>query len=363
MKNVIKLLCTLSLLTACYVNAAPTNLQAKIIGGKTAETGAWPWMTAFVFSHSNSVFCGGSLIAPNWVLTAAHCMFDELPVGSGRYVPTDFSTFDMLINRSKLSATNGERITAEQVVIHPKFDRNSLINDLALVKLSTSSSATPIETLPDFSNLDENGQNNAIALGWGNTSATTNKFPTSLQQVTLPIISNEQCKKSLSDIDDYMLCAGLVTGGVDTCEGDSGGPLIVFDPERGIWRQAGITSFGEADCGTRGFYGVYTRLDVFKGFISKTICSVDQIPAAPSLMLSTNATTVTATWNTSSKATGYRLYYAPFPSQFPISGLELDHSGKLSVTLPRGSAFYVAINAYNSNCQSDFSNIEHFVID
>ncbi|NOT85216.1 MAG: serine protease [Methylococcaceae bacterium] len=364
MKQIIKLTGILLVLMACQLNASPLNIRPKIIGGEAADANAWPWMAGLVLSNSNdNVFCGGSLIAPQWVLTAAHCMFDEFPANSGKYVLTHTSAFDVLINRSNLASTNGERIAVAEIVTHPLFDHESLVNDLALIRLKTPAMSTPLETLPDFSVLDESGQDNAIALGWGNTSATKNAFLDSLQKVTLPIISNEQCKMRLSGIEDYMLCAGLSAGGRDTCEGDSGGPLIVFDAERGIWRQAGITSFGESDCGAPGFYGVYTRLDVFKEFISSRVCAADQIPPTPNLNLTTNGLTVTATWTTSDKAAGYRLNYAPYPAKAPIVSTELNLSGSLSVTLPKGSAYYVAVDAYNNNCRSGFSSVEHFVIE
>jgi secreted trypsin-like serine protease len=366
MLHIIRLIGFLFLLTASHVNAAPTNLYAKIIGGKIADSNAWPWMTALIYSDTdNLVFCGGSLIASNWVLTAAHCMFDEYPTGSGHYIPTAISSFDVLINRPQLSAMSGERLHVAKVVIHPGFDHDYLTNDVALLQLSTPSSVTPIETLPDFSSLDESGQS-AIALGWGTTSTAKNpslaSFPDNLHQVTLPIISNELCRSKLTGIENSMLCAGLPTGGVDTCYGDSGGPLVVFDNERGIWQQAGITSFGESRCAARGFYGVYTRLDMFKAFISSTVCSAEQTPPAPTLKLSVNNTVATATWSTSPMATGYRLNYAPYPAGTPSYSLKPEQLDHFSTALPKGSAFYVSITAYRGNCRSDFSNTVPVII-
>jgi secreted trypsin-like serine protease len=86
-------------------------------------------------------------------------------------------------------------------------------------------------------------------------------------------------------------------------------------------RQAGITSFGESTCAAPGYYGVYTRVDRFNDFISQTICAPDAIPATPDLKITTNGTQVTAVWTPSNNATGYRLFYAPYPAMNPIGSL------------------------------------------
>ncbi|MCX7089277.1 MAG: serine protease [Methylococcales bacterium] len=331
-------------------NVRAQSISAKIIGGSKANINDWPWITALVFRSDILVFCGGSLIAKNWVLTAAHCVYNKTG-----------TELDVIINPPLLQSGSGERIAIKQIIVHPLFNRITLQNDIALLKLASPSAAEPLETLPDYSNQDEAGMS-ATALGWGNTSTYRQIFPDNLQQVMMPIVSNAVCKEHMTGIYDTMLCAGFAEGGKDTCEGDSGGPLVVYDAESRSLRQAGITSFGESECAASGKFGVYTRLKSFKSFISDTICTPEQTPLAPSLKLTVSNTLATATWSSAEKATGYRLNYAPFPQGTPIHSIELAQSTQFTANLPKGEAFYVGITAYNGNCRSAFSNIEHFNI-
>lgn len=352
MSMLLQLLLMVSLYLTDTVYAGTTPVQPKIIGGSSASTTAWPWMAGILYNKDNAiqVFCGASLIAKDWVLTAGHCVYDETPQGLA-----------VIINRPNLLSTEGELITVEKIVVHPQFDIDSLRNDIALLKLRQSSKIPPVETLSNFSNQDEAGKI-STALGWGNISTIRKIYPNKLQQVDLPIVSNEECRRRLNGIEDTMLCAGSIAGGKDTCDGDSGGPLVIFDEGSKTWRQAGLTSFGEGPCAARGLYGVYTRLELFKDFISENVCSTESKPSTPQLTLSVNGNKVTATWSKSVDATGYRLNYASYPFFTPIESIEQLQATRFSVDLPRGSAYYVAINAYNGNCSSDYSNVEHVIV-
>lgn len=327
---------------------------AKIIGGKVSKSSAWPWMAAIVrngFLAYQGQFCGGSLIAPRWVLTAAHCVSDETA-----------QSISVVVGRSNLMLNDGEIHEVSQIIIHPEFYEFDLKNDIALLELSEASLIQPIETLSDYSAQDEPGRS-AVALGWGTTLDGLGQYPADLYEVELPIVSNQTCKQAMpsADITESSLCAGDADGGKDTCTGDSGGPLVVFDDESQSWRQAGITSYGLERCAYPGQYGVYTRLEKYKDFISETICTATQIPIAPFLTLSQTGVNVTAEW-TSDSLNAYRLYYAPYPGLEAIYSLDMNQANTLSVTLSSGQNFYVAVRAYDGNCISDFSNIESFII-
>lgn len=335
--------------------AADLPIIPKIIGGKAAEDNKWPWMAGIYFrgfSPKNSLFCGGTLIAKDWVLTAAHCVHDEKVVD-----------LQVVINRSQLTSTNGETHDIDKIYLHPQFNISTLSHDIALLKLSQPSAATPVEILPSYSTQDEAGQT-GLALGWGNMATTGKNFPDKLQEVSLPIISNTACKLVMTGIFDDMLCAGAVLGGIDTCEGDSGGPLMVFDNESQSWRQAGITSFGEAVCAAKGYYGVYSRLDQVNDYISSTICNPEQIPAAPKLSLTIKNGIASADWSKVANAAHYRLNFTVYPYRLGnlISSMEMNQLTQYSTNLPKGSAFIVAITAYNGNCKSAYSNIEAFTM-
>lgn len=343
---------TLLLISVSVSNVPAATRIAKIIGGHPANSSAWPWMAGLVFKHSsniNGVFCGASLIATDWVLTAAHCVFYE-----------DSSTFDVIINQAQLESSGGERLTVDHIVIHPLYNDFTLKNDLALIKLATPSENSPVKILSSFTVQDHAGKP-AIALGWGTTSATTEQYPSELHKVNLPIISTSLCTKVMGDITDNMLCAGDGLGTKDTCFGDSGGPLIIYDKESNSWRQAGITSWGFG-CAEPGFYGVYTRVKNFARFISDQICAADETPAPVELQLDINGKRVDLNWSTSDDSMGYRLNYAPYPDPHTIYSIDVNQMNSFSITLGIGSAYSVAITSYKDNCLSDFSNIEHFVI-
>ena len=335
-------------------SVSASERMARIIGGEPADSSAWPWMAGLVYKRSistNEVFCGASLIAKDWVLTAAHCVDD---VGS--------ASFDVIINQAHLNldTVNGERIHVDSVLSHPLYDRDSLDNDLALIKLATPSKNSPVNILAPFSSQDNTGKP-GIALGWGSTSWPLLRYPVDLQQVELPIIDNPRCDAVMGGITDDMLCAGDGLGERDTCFGDSGGPLAVFDTESNSWRQAGITSWG-FDCAEPNFFGVYTRLKNYSKLISDHICSAAETPASVSLKLEVNGNTVSASWNALDNVSGYRLNYAPYPNAQTIYSIDMNHATDLSVILGTGNAFYIGITSYNGNCLSEYSNIEYFVI-
>ncbi len=240
----------------------PAGLQGQIVGGEEAAPGAWPWMVAIqAFTETGyHTFCGASLVAPSWALTAAHCVVNAAP---DEIVAT--------VGPHRLDSDQGQKRSVDRVVLHPRFGfdfAHDFAHDLALLHLSEPADAELV-TLLGADNLDLAAPGTlGTVIGWGALYEDSNGGALSydLQQVELPIVSEEECANSMGRmITENMLCAGYKQGGKDACHGDSGGPLVVPDGNGG-WQLAGLVSFG-IGCARPTFYGVYTRVSQYHDWI------------------------------------------------------------------------------------------------
>jgi secreted trypsin-like serine protease len=244
--------------------------QPKIIGGQNATNGEFPWIVGLADSFESDLeyaqFCGGSLIRPGWVLTAAHCVENENGIG---FIPA--SELDVFLDVHRLSNPNAtkERIRVAQIYPHPNYNTNTLNNDIALLRLQTNSTKSTIS-------LPTQGDETRIAagttltvMGWGITNNQTQAFADILQKVNVNAISRTVCNGVNvydGEITQNMFCASA--NGKDACQGDSGGPLVYKDGNTFI--QQGIVSWGD-ECGSPTYPGVYTKVANYIDWIESII--------------------------------------------------------------------------------------------
>ncbi|XP_023226849.1 uncharacterized protein LOC111627497 [Centruroides sculpturatus] len=252
---------------------SPAHHKSKVVGGTNAAFGAWPWQasvrrTSF-FGFSSTHRCGGAIINRQWIATAGHCVDDlllpQIRIRVGEY---DFA--------SVMEPYPYIERGVKKKVVHPRYNFFTYENDLALVKLEAPLDRLPhIATicLPSDTEKDLIGRN-ATVTGWGRLSEG-GVLPSILQEVQVPVISNEKCKNMFLKagrheyIPEIFMCAGFEDGGRDSCQGDSGGPLQM-QGEDGRWFLAGIISWG-IGCAEPNMPGVCTRISVFKDWILQNI--------------------------------------------------------------------------------------------
>jgi len=231
------------------------KLNSKITGGTDALIADFPWQ---VYLIAGNYRCGASIIAPGWVLTAAHCTETD----NGVSIPA--SQMSIVAGADNpTSSTQGTRYLISEVIVHPDYNGSTLNNDIALLRVNgiiENANAIPIK-LVSSADVAEGATTPGVmswVTGWGLTSVSPNIFPTKLQKVQLPIVTNTQAATVWSSIPPTDMMAGYLNGNKDACNGDSGGPLAV--PVLGEYKLAGIVSWGSSACNT---YGAYTRVSLF----------------------------------------------------------------------------------------------------
>ena len=233
----------------------PSN--TRIIGGFVASNDRFSYTVSLQDLFGNH-FCGGSLIAKDMVLSAAHC-------GGG--------SVNVIIARDVLTDSDGESIDVAQKNFHPGYDKNSNENnnDFLVLKLarSTTANAVPVKLNPS-SSIPSDGADVTV-VGWGVTNENSNSVSNNLMEVEVTSSSNSDCAASygFSMITDAMLCAADPSQ--DSCQGDSGGPLVLKGNTAGDDVQVGVVSWGYG-CADPNYPGVYARVSSGYSFIKEMVC-------------------------------------------------------------------------------------------
>lgn len=243
----------------------------KIIGGNETSIASAPWMAQLHYyddrgtsgaSDDIGFFCGGAVVAPTKILTAAHCVkgYDWHANGA------------IVTGTAQLPSDGGSDLHGGTVTgvwrqwNHPSYNAATIDNDIAVLTLPVPVRATPIRMTTSGDTTSYAAGTSAKVYGWGRTSSTSDAISETLKTATLPVQSDTTCAGAYGAdfVKGHMVCAGKPATGSDTgtttaCNGDSGGPLVVNN------RIVGIVSWGVQDCVAKGAYSVFAKVSGYVG--------------------------------------------------------------------------------------------------
>uniref|UniRef100_A0A182UW55 Peptidase S1 domain-containing protein n=1 Tax=Anopheles merus TaxID=30066 RepID=A0A182UW55_ANOME len=244
--------------------------EPRIVGGTKAAFGRWPWQISLRQWRTSTYLhkCGAALLNENWAITAAHCV-DNVP-------PSDLllrlGEYDLALEEEPYGY---QERRVQIVASHPQFDPRTFEYDLALLRFYE-----PVVFQPNIIPVcvPENDENfigrTAFVTGWGRLYED-GPLPSVLQEVTVPVIENKICETMyrsagyIEHIPHIFICAGWKKGGYDSCEGDSGGPMVIQRTDK-RFLLAGVISWG-IGCAEPNQPGVYTRISEFRDWINQIL--------------------------------------------------------------------------------------------
>ncbi|XP_013009008.3 acrosin [Cavia porcellus] len=255
------------------------NLQGsvRIIGGQTAQPGAWPWMVSLqiFMAHNNRRYhaCGGILLNSHWVLTAAHCFDSKKKVYDWRLV---FGAEEIEYGNNKPVRAPLQERYVEKIVIHEKYNIVNEGNDIALLKITPPVSCGPFigpGCLPTFRAGPPKIPQTCYVAGWGYIREKAPRPSPVLLEARVELIDLDLCNSTQwynGRVMSTNVCAGYPEGKIDTCQGDSGGPLMCRDNANSPFVVVGITSWG-VGCARAKRPGIYTATWDYLDWIASKI--------------------------------------------------------------------------------------------
>ncbi|KAL3057360.1 hypothetical protein OYC64_007773 [Pagothenia borchgrevinki] len=235
------------------------GFQDRVVGGSDAFIEDWPWQVSLQQGGQHT--CGGSLVSPRWVITAAHCF-----TGSKK----ELSRWRVVSGRTYIGTLGGSYV--DRIILNANYDPARNDYDIAMMRLSSPISVgvsrKPVCLPPKAFSLPP--ESSMSVTGWGYLEEKGKVSPT-LQKASIPLIGRPKCASPTvygSSITKRMICAGFLNGGVDACQGDSGGPLVYFTSSQ--WHLVGVVSWG-VGCARERKPGVYSNVEEMLNWIRTVV--------------------------------------------------------------------------------------------
>ncbi|MFI1176258.1 S1 family peptidase [Streptomyces melanogenes] len=240
----------------------PAAADSVVIGGTPVAVESNPYAVALSsrtrFGGTRAgQFCGGAVVAPTKVVTAAHCLSKEVLGANG------VRDLKVIAGRSQLRGSKGQEVVVRDTWVNPGYSPVTNAGDLAVLTLASALPESYVIGLAGPGDAAYTPGTAATVLGWGDTSGR-GSYASALRSAPVQVLSDRACERAYPGnsegeyLSATMLCAGDLRGGHDACQGDSGGPLVAHG------RLIGLVSWGSG-CGQAESPGVYTRISAFVG--------------------------------------------------------------------------------------------------